>query len=152
MQVITGTYLEKMKRAWSETTMEGDPSSTNVETYFKKMLLLTEEFDVVQVCDEKAISGEFSISSNMAMMTDGSIVYSADGVDPVKHIEYSIAHIKNANYIITVDEAPCIGNEQVKVSYSQLFVKPDRLWICEHVDLIRGRLHNLESVWKEGVE
>lgn len=149
MQVITGTYLEKMKRAWSETTMNGDPSVTNMESYFKKMLLLTEEFDVVQISDEPSISGEFSINSNMAMMTDGSVMYSADGIDPVNHVEYSIAHIKNANFIITIDETPCIGNEQVKVSYSQLFVKPDKLWITEHVDLLRGRRQNLESEWAE---
>lgn len=147
MQIITGTYLEKQKRAWSETTMDGDPNANNVKTYFEKMLLLTEEFDVVQVCDEPNVSGEFSINSNMAMMTDGSVMYSADGIDPINHVEYSIAHIKNANYIITIDEASCLGNDQIKVSYSQLFVKSDKLWIREHIDLLRGRLQNLESEW-----
>lgn len=151
MQIVTNTYLDKAMKAFGASTMEGDPNVEKSNAYFGALKVLADVFDVVHVNKSGLISGEFSISSDMAMLTDGAIVYSMDGIDPLHNKEYAIAHITDANYLITVDEAAGYKYHGTRVSYTQLFVRDD-LWLIENAEMLISRCHNLESKWAEGCD
>ena len=152
MRIITNSYLKKIKNARMETTNEEDPIASELGSSFNLLESLVNAFDVVNVDDTidctKRISGDFSITSDMAMITDGAVTYSVDGINPIVNKEYAIAHVIDANYVITIDEVtPCGNGAGITVTYSQLFVKRDAAWLIENVDYLIGTYHNLEDKW-----
>lgn len=151
MRVITSNYLKKIRDAWVSTTSEEDPVASELGSNFSLLESLVNAFDVVNMVDTDdcttSVSGEFSITSDMAMITDGMTMYSADGYHPITGKEYAIAHITDANYVITIDGVPCGNGTGAIVSYSQLFVKRDAAWLVENTDRLIGTYHNLEDKW-----
>lgn len=151
MRIITSNYLKKIKNAWMSTTSEEDPVASELGSNFNLLESLVNTFDVVNVVDavdcSTYVSGEFSITSDMAMITDGITMYSTDGCNPITGKDYVIAHITDANYVITIDGVLCGNGTGAIVSYSQLFVKRDAAWLVENANHLIDAHHNLEDKW-----
>lgn len=112
-----------MKNAWSHATCDEYNNASKVAAYFDALKTLVDGFDVVQLNESEIISGDFSIDSEMAMLTDGATAYSLDGIDPVKNKEYVIAHVTGASYVVTIDIASCKPINEVNVTRLQLVAR-----------------------------
>lgn len=150
MQIITNTFLKKVIKSANASTNSEDPSIPISKSYFDALQSLVDNFDLVCVHENSTVLGEFSISSHTAMITDGAVTYSLDGIDPTTHVEYAIAHVTGANYLITIDAAEGYRNSDIRISYGQLFVSTEK-YATTHANELIGNLHNLEDAWmKEG--
>lgn len=153
MQIVTSNFVKNMRNVWECSTNDEDPNATSGKAYFSALENLVNTFDVVQLDKLDGVSGEFSIDSNMAMLTDGLVMYSTDGFDPVNNKDFATAHITGAGYVITIDNVPCkCTNGSVYIPYSQLFVKDDTEWVSANAALIIGRYNNLQAEWDKEVK
>lgn len=151
MQVITDKYLTNMMNVRGCVISPDDPSVKAGDMYFAALNKLIGNFDVVYVGTPDEISGNFSINDRMALLSDGAVVYSTDGVDPTTDGTYAIANILDANFVMTIEATPCKCIDGVDLPYSQLFIKDDNNWIVENVGLLIGRYQNLEARYNEEV-